>query len=91
MVREAEAMDVPPPWYELRHEVCSGETRRCGGGDTVCHQQAQRDGYVAVSLYEFCRREEIHTIPRPAGVALLVGLLAVVGVALWRVRRTRSP
>jgi hypothetical protein len=83
-------MDVTPPWYELSHEVCSGETRRCGGGDAVCHQQAEKDGYVAVSLYAFCRREEVYTVPRPAGAALLVALLAVVGVVLWRVRRARA-
>jgi len=84
-------MDVPPPWYELSHEVCSGETRRCGGGDRACHQQAAADGYVSVSLYELCRREEIHAVPRPAGAALLLGLLAAVGVVLWRVRRARAP
>jgi hypothetical protein len=83
-------MDIPPPWYELSHEVCSGEMRRCGGGDAACHQQAEKDGYVAVSLYAFCRREEVHTAPRPAGAALLVGLLAVISVALWRARRARS-
>jgi hypothetical protein len=55
----------------------------------ACRQQAQKDGYVAVSLYSFCRREEVHTVPRPAGAALLVALLAVVGVALWRVCRAR--
>ena len=90
MVREAEAMDEPPPWYEPTHEVCSGETRRCGGGDMACHHQAEKDGYVAVSLYEFCRQEEVHTIPRPAGAALLVSLCAVIGVVLWRLRRARS-
>jgi len=83
-------MDVAPPWYELSHEVCSGETRRCGGGETACVQQAEKDGYVAVSIYSFCRREEVHTVPRPAGAALLVGLLAAISVALRRVRRARS-
>jgi hypothetical protein len=83
-------MDVAPPWYELSHEVCAGEVRRCGGGDAACRQQAEKDGYVAVSLYAFCRREEVHTVPRPAGAALLVALLAVVGVVLWRVRRART-
>jgi hypothetical protein len=62
----------------------------CRGGDAACHQQAEKDGYVAVSLYAFCRREEVHTVPRPAGAALLVALLAVVGVVLWRVRRART-
>jgi hypothetical protein len=51
-------MDVAPPWYELSHEVCAGETRGCSGGDAACRQQAEKDGYVAVSLYSFCRREE---------------------------------
>jgi hypothetical protein len=84
-------MDVPPPWYELSHDVCFGETRRCGGGDAACRQQVQKDGYIAVSLYSFCRKEEVHTVPRPAGAALLVGFLAVVAVALWRQRRSRAP
>jgi hypothetical protein len=82
-------MDEPPPRYELSHDVCSGETRRCGGGDTACYQQAEKDGYVAVSIYSFCRREEVHTVPRPAGAAVLVGLLAAVSIILWRLRRAR--
>ena len=84
-------MDVAPPWYTLSAEVCSGETRLCAGGDAACRQQAGRDGYVAVSLYAFCRREEVRTVPRPAGAVLLLGLLALVAVVLRRVRRARSP
>ena len=83
-------MDVPPPWYELTHDICAGETRSCAGGDTACHQQAVRDGYVGVSIYSFCRREEVHTVPRPGGAALLFALLAAIGIALWRGRRARS-
>ena len=82
-------MDVAPPWYSMSAETCSGEARHCAGGDTACRQQAQGDGYVAISTYALCRREEIHTIPRPAGAALLVSLLATVSVVLWRVRRGR--
>jgi hypothetical protein len=84
------AMDVPPPPYQLTTEVCSGPTRRCGGGDLACYQQAEKDGYVRVSLYGFCRQDQIHTVPRPAGAALLVGLVVVAGVALWWVRRLRA-
>jgi hypothetical protein len=85
------AMDVPPPLYELTTEACSGPTRRCGGGDVACYQQAEKDGYVRVSLYAFCRRDEIHTVPRPLGTALLLGLFAAVGVAVWlRLRGGRS-
>jgi hypothetical protein len=80
-------MDVAPPWHTLTAEVCSGETRRCPGGDTVCRQQAAKDGYVPVSLHELCRRDEVHTVPRPAGAALLVGLLLALGLVLWRLRR----
>jgi hypothetical protein len=82
-------MDEPPPWHELSRRICYGETRRCGGGDAACRREAENDGYVSVSLYDFCRREEIHTVPRPASAALLVGLLAVISVVLWRVRRLR--
>jgi hypothetical protein len=67
-----------------------GRGAALGRGDAACHQQAEKDGYVAVSLYAFCRREEVHTVPRPAGAALLVALLTVVGVVLWRVRRART-
>ncbi len=83
-------MDVSPPWYTPTSETCLGETLRCGGGDQACHRQAEHDGYVAVSLYTFCRREDVRTVPRPAGAALLVGFLVLVSIALWRVRRARS-
>ena len=68
-------MDVTPEPYELTTEVCSGPTRSCRGGDVRCVQQAQKDGYVAVRLYEFCRQDEIHTVPRPTGVVLALALL----------------
>jgi hypothetical protein len=84
-------MDVPPPPYQLTTEVCSGATRRCAGGDVACYRQAEKDGYVRVSLYGFCRQDQIHTIPLPAGAALLVVLLAVIGFVLWRwLRASRS-
>lgn len=83
-------MDVAPPWYTLTAETCSGDTRSCAGGDTACREQARTEGYVAVSNYAFCRRQEVHTIPQPAGAALLVGVLAAISVVLWRVRRARS-
>jgi hypothetical protein len=85
-----DVMDEPPPPYELSHEVCWGETRECGRGDMACSQKAEKDGYVAVSRSSFCRREEVHTVPRPAGAALLIALLAAGGVVLWRVRRARA-
>lgn len=81
-------MDVAPPWYELSHEVCSGETRGCSGGDVACREQAAKDGYVAVSNYSFCRREEVHTMPRPAGWVALLGLAVAVGLMVWK--RTRA-
>ncbi len=80
-------VDVPPPWYELSAETCTGDARRCGGGDVACRRQAEKDGYVAVSLYEFCRKDDVHTIPRPAGVVVLLGLLALGGAAVRRARR----
>ena len=76
-------MDVPPPPYQLTTEVCSGPTRRCGGGDVACYQRAEKDGYVRVSIYDFCRADDIHTVPRPAGVVLALVFLAVLGCALW--------
>jgi hypothetical protein len=77
------AMDVPPPPYQLTEEVCSGPTRHCSGGDVRCVQQAQKDGYVGVRLYEFCKSDDIHTVPRPTGVVLALSLLAVLGCAVW--------
>jgi hypothetical protein len=82
-------VDVSPPWYTPTAQVCLGETRSCEGGDTACHQQAVRDGYVGISIYRYCRRDDVHTVPRPAGAVLAIGLLAALSVVLWRVRRGR--
>jgi hypothetical protein len=84
-------MDVAPPWYELTHQGCSGETRGCSGGDMACRDQAAKDGYVAVSLYSFCRRDEVRTEPRAGGL-LLMALLVIAaggGAVAWR-RRQRA-
>ena len=83
-------MDVAPPWYTPTAQVCLGETRSCSGGDTACQQQAARDGYVGISLYHFCRRDEVHSVPTAGGAVLAIGLLAALSVVLWRVRRGRS-
>ncbi len=83
-------MDIPPPWYTPTARICSGETRGCSGGDAACHQQAARDGFVAISTYSFCRREEIHTVPTPEGAGLLFAFLVLISIVLWRVRRARS-
>ncbi len=89
-MRERGVMDVAPPWYELSHALCSGERRLCGGGDTACRQKAEKDGYVAISPYAFCRQEEVYTIPRPAGAFLFVGVVAALAVVVRRLRRARS-
>jgi hypothetical protein len=86
-------MDVPPPWYTVTGETCSGETRSCGGGDEACRAQAARDGYVAMSgsNYAFCKRDETHTVPTAGGVILLA-LAAGALVVFWRrTRRARAP
>ncbi len=33
-------MDVPPPWYQLSNQGCSGTPRRCAGGDQACRELA---------------------------------------------------
>jgi hypothetical protein len=82
-------MDVPPPWYTVAGETCSGETRRCGGGDVACREQAERDGYVAISNYSFCRRDEVHTVPTMNAVVVLVLCAAAVAAVVVR-RRLRA-
>jgi hypothetical protein len=83
-------LDVPPPWYSLSVETCSGRTRICPGGDTACREGVARDGYVAISNYEFCRRDDLRTLPRPAGVAVLLGVLLAAALAVRSVRRLRQ-
>ena len=82
-------MDVAPPWYELTHPGCSGATRGCSGGDAACRDQAVKDGYVAVSLYSYCRRDEVRTEPRLGGLLVMAALVVAGGGAMvaWRRRR----
>ncbi|MFS8068939.1 MAG: hypothetical protein ACMG6S_21470 [Byssovorax sp.] len=83
-------MDIPPPWYQLSNQGCSGTTRSCSGGDQACREQAEKDGYVAVSTYSFCRRDEVRTEPSVNGLVFLVATLAIVaGAAVvgWKRRR----
>lgn len=84
-------MDIAPPWYELSHQGCSGETRGCSGGDGACHDQAAKDGYVAISLYSFCRRDQVRTEPRLGGLLLMAALILAAGGAVmaWK-RRKRA-
>ncbi len=84
-------MDVAPPWYELSGQTCSGATRGCSGGDVACREQAEKDGYVAVSNYSFCRRDEVRTVPSTGGFLLMALVLVVAGGAVigWR-RRKRA-
>jgi hypothetical protein len=88
-------MDVAPPWYTVSGETCSGETRRCGGGDAACQAQAERDGYVPISIYSFCKRDEVRTVPTLNAVVMLALCLAVLAAAVLaltrRARRTRPP
>jgi hypothetical protein len=85
-------MDIPPPWYQLSHPACSGATRGCAGGDPSCREQAAKDGYVAISHYSFCRRDEVRAEPTMSGIGLLVIFAVAAGAAVvgWRKRRRRS-
>ena len=86
-------MDVPPPWYTVTGETCSGETRSCGGGDEACRAQAARDGYVARSgsNYAFCKRDETHTVPTAGGAILPSALsLGAIVVRLGAARVERA-
>ena len=82
-------MDVPPPWYQISHPACSGQTRGCSGGDQACREQAAKDGYVAISNYSFCRKDEVHAEPTVSGFGLLAILAVAAGAAVvgWRRRR----
>ena len=84
-------MDIAPPWYELSQAGCGGETRRCAGGDQACHADAEKDGYVAISTYSFCRRDEVRTEPRLGGFLLMAALVVAAGGAamVWK-RRKRT-
>lgn len=89
-------MDVPPPWYTATGEACSGETRRCGGGDAACRAQAEREGYVAISNYSFCRQDEVHTVPTMNAVVLGVVVFFAAALATFfhfrrRARREAPP
>ena len=77
-------MDVPPPWYTVTGEACSGETRSCGGGDAACRAQAEHDGYVAISNYSFCRQDEVHTVPTMTAVVVVVVVIGALGAVLFR-------
>jgi hypothetical protein len=85
-------MDIAPPWYELGRRGCSGETRGCSGGDEACHAQAEKDGYVAISLYSFCRRDQVRTEPTASGVMLIaaLGVVAAGGALVAWKRRKRA-
>ncbi len=73
-------MDVAPPWYDdWERTSCGGESRRCGGGDKACAEAAEKEGYVRVSLYTFCRKESVHSEP---GVATYMTASVVTVVAL---------
>lgn len=82
-------MDIPPPWYQLSNQGCSGTPRRCAGGDQACRELAGKDGYVAISTYAFCRREEVRTEPSASGLVLLAIPLVAAGAAVigWKRRR----
>ena len=81
-------MDVAPPWTTMTGKTCAGETRRCGGGDATCYAKAERDGYVAISNYSFCKRDEVHTVPTGSGLfVVLATAAAVVAAAVVLVRR----
>jgi hypothetical protein len=82
-----EEVDVPPPWYTVAGDTCSGETRSCGGGDDVCRTQAERDGYVAISNYSFCRRAEVHSVPTASGVLLIIVCVGVIAAAIVVAKR----
>ncbi len=85
-------MDVAPPWYELTRSACGGAARGCSGGDEACHAQAAKDGYVAISNYSFCRRDEVRAGPTASGF-MLIAALVVVGaggaLVVWK-RRKRA-
>jgi hypothetical protein len=87
-------MDVPLLPFELIETRCSGQMRRCVGGDKACRKRARDDGYVAISNYVYCRPEDVHTVLLSDGIVLVVVLFAVVAAGAWfawrRVRRARS-
>jgi hypothetical protein len=87
------AMDVSPPCYTCRPtEAARARLAAAAAGDTACRQQAENDGHVPISLYQFCPREDVHIVPRPAGIAFataLVVVLVAVGIGLWRRRGAR--
>jgi hypothetical protein len=84
--------DVAPPITQLTRTTCHGEMRRCGGGDTACRQQAEREGYEPISLYGLCRREDVGHELTPSGYALVafgivLGVVLVAAILLQRRRR----
>jgi hypothetical protein len=86
-------MDVAPEWHEdWTRTQCSGETRRCAGGDQACANAAQKDGYVFISNYTLCRKEQVTHTPGTATYTSIgagaVGLI-VAGVVVWRLTRRR--
>jgi hypothetical protein len=87
-------MDVAPEWHEdWTRTDCAGQTRRCAGGDKACAEEAQRDGYVFISLYSLCKKEEVVHSPGTAAYASIgVGgaLVIAAGVVIalrWRRKR----
>jgi hypothetical protein len=86
--------DVAPPITQLTETACRGETRRCRPTDVGCIERAKSDGFERVSLYTFCRSEDVTTELTGSGrVALGVALgLVLVGVGLGAtMRRRRRP
>ncbi len=85
-------MDVAPEWYQdWERASCANPTRRCGGGDQVCADDAVRDGYVRISNYDFCPAGDVRHGPGVTAYYAIVLGLGVVFVAgfMWS-RRSRT-
>jgi len=82
-------VDVPPPWYALSIDGCASNTRICVGSDAACRDRAQHDGYVAISTYQFCKRDDVRTVPRPAGGVLIFAVVLGGAFVVRLLRRKR--
>lgn len=81
-------MDVAPQWYaDWSRPTCSGEVRRCGGGDVPCRDAAIADGFRFYGTYTACRPQDLHTLPSTTTYVAAVALvLAGIGFYLLRKR-----
>lgn len=85
-------MDVAPEWHsDWSRRTCGGEERRCDGGDKACREQAKSEGYVQISLYSLCRKEDLRSEPgTTAYVAAAGAAVALVALGVFFVLRLKK-